>query len=140
MDIRSTIFALATQQTTGVRAEVLSLVFDTADNASFEPRVHFDGAIDHTLSGELAAQVLAVARELLSNAARHAHATRVDVRLTVSDHVTLEVADDGVGIAPDQARRSGLANLARRAESLHGTFAIRSEPGGGTRLTWQVPL
>jgi signal transduction histidine kinase len=139
-DIRSTIFALATQQTTGVRAEVLSLVFDTADNASFEPRVRFDGAIDHTLSGELAAQVLAVARELLSNAARHAHATRVDVRLTVSDRVTLEVADDGVGIAPDQARRSGLANLARRAESLHGTFAIRSEPGGGTRLTWQVPL
>lgn len=139
-DIRSTIFALAAQQTRGVRAELLSLVFDVAEHASFEPRVHFDGAIDHSLSNELAAQVLAVAREMLSNAARHSQATNVDVRLTAHERVTLQVSDDGVGIAADDGRRSGLANLAHRAESLGGTLEIQSEPGRGTRLTWQVPL
>jgi signal transduction histidine kinase len=139
-DIRSTIFALAAQQTRGVRAEVLSLVFDAAERASFEPRVHFDGAIDHMLSNDLAAQVLAVTRELLSNTARHAGATRVDVRLTASDDVMLEVTDDGAGIAAAQTRRSGLANLAQRAESLGGSFEVDSAPGEGTRVTWRVPL
>jgi signal transduction histidine kinase len=139
-DIRSTIFALAAQRTRGVRAEVLSLVFDMAEQASFEPRVHFDGAIDHSLSNELAAQVLAVTRELLSNAARHAKASSLDIRLTVGDEVTLMVGDDGVGIDPQQTRRSGLANLAQRAESLGGTFETDSEPGRGTRFRWRVPL
>jgi signal transduction histidine kinase len=139
-DIRSTIFALAAQHTHGVRAEVLALVFDAAERASFEPRVHFDGAIDHSLSNELAAQVVAVARELLSNAARHAGAMSVDVRLTVSDEVTLKVSDDGTGMPPGTSRRSGLANLAQRAESLGGDFEIQSEPGRGTRVTWRVPL
>jgi signal transduction histidine kinase len=115
-------------------------VFDAAERASFEPRVHFDGAIDHMLSNDLAAQVLAVTRELLSNTARHAGATRVDVRLTASDDVMLEVTDDGAGIAAAQTRRSGLANLAQRAESLGGSFAVDSAPGEGTRVTWRVPL
>jgi signal transduction histidine kinase len=102
--------------------------------------VHFDGAIDHSLSNELAAQVLAVTRELLSNAARHAGATSVDVRLTASDRVTLEIVDDGVGMPSATTRRSGLANLAQRAESLGGDFEVQSEPGRGTRVTWRVPL
>ncbi len=139
-DIRSTIFALAAQQTRGARAEILSLVYKAAERGSFEPRVHFDGAIDHSLSNEMAAQVLAVTRELLSNITRHAHARSVDVRLTVNDDVKLQVTDDGVGISPGEERRSGLGNLAQRAETLRGSFDIESQPGRGTRATWRVPL
>ncbi|MBV8950829.1 MAG: GAF domain-containing protein [Actinobacteria bacterium] len=139
-DIRSTIFALAAQQSRGVRAEVLGLVYEAAERASFEPRVHFDGPIDHTLTNEMASQVLAVTRELLSNVARHSHAKSVDLRLRVNDEVTLQITDDGVGIEPEQTRRSGLGNLAQRAHALGGRFDIESQPGQGARATWRVPL
>jgi signal transduction histidine kinase len=67
-------------------------------------------------------------------------AGRVRQELTVSDEVTLKVSDDGTGMPPGTTRRSGLANLAQRAESLGGDFEIQSEPGRGTRVTWRVPL
>ena len=76
--------------------------------------------LDERVHGFLASDVVAVVREALANAARHAHASTVEVRLTagVSD-VLLEVQDDGVGIRPDPSRRSGTANLA----------VARSRPG-----------
>ncbi len=49
------------------------------------------------------------------------------------------VADDGDGIPADQTRRSGLANLERRATELGGHFTVDSGPDG-TKLTWAVPL
>lgn len=58
------------------------------------------------------------------------------------DAVRLSVADDGVGI-PESGRRSGLRNLARRAESLGGASWFgpgTGEGGGGTTVYWQVPL
>lgn len=53
--------------------------------------------------------------------------------------VTLRVADDGVGM-PATARRSGLRNLAERAESLGGGCDVESRLDGGTVLRWRVPL
>ena len=53
--------------------------------------------------------------------------------------MTLTVTDDGVGL-PEQGRRSGLRNLAERAESLGGSFEAARRPEGGTMLRWQVPL
>ncbi|CAM5607026.1 histidine kinase [Streptomyces badius] len=56
--------------------------------------------------------------------------------------VRLSVADDGVGI-PEGGRRSGLRNLARRAESLGGASRIEpgiGEDGGGTTVVWEAPL
>ncbi len=78
-------------------------------------------------------------REALTNTARHAHATAVDVELTATpDRLTLDVRDNGSGIG-DTTRRSGLANLRHRAEHHGGTLAVDSGPTG-TRLTWSVPL
>ena len=51
----------------------------------------------------------------------------------------LTVQDNGVGV-PEQARRSGLRNLAERAEGLGGGFELISPAEGGTRLTWSAPL
>ena len=55
----------------------------------------------------------------------------------------LTITDNGIGI-PDAAKAEGsghgLPNLRRRAEKLHGTFAIEDNPDGGTVLTWNVPL
>jgi two-component system, NarL family, sensor histidine kinase DevS len=80
-----------------------------------------------------------VLREALSNAARHAHATSVDVTVAADTAiVTLTVTDDGVGI-PEGGRRSGLANQRERAEQLGGSFTATPAPAGGTVLTWTAP-
>jgi signal transduction histidine kinase len=72
--------------------------------------------------------------------ARHAGATRADVDVTATGtDLTLEVGDDGVGLGPS-TRRSGLANLRRRAESRGGSFTVGSGNPSGTRLRWSVPI
>jgi signal transduction histidine kinase len=52
---------------------------------------------------------------------------------------TVDVVDDGVGMARDAAR-SGLINLAARAEQLGGSLRVTSSRSGGTSLVWQVPF
>jgi signal transduction histidine kinase len=54
----------------------------------------------------------------------------------------LTITDDGVGIsgAPSVSGGLGIPNLRRRAEKLHGTLIVDDVPGGGTQLTWTVPL
>jgi signal transduction histidine kinase len=114
-------------------------VQEVAERAELRSTVSFDGPIDAGVDADLAADVLAVLREALSNVARHAGASAVDVRVTVADGLELSVTDDGEGMPAEPARRSGLANLARRAEGHGGTLVIDAGPGGGTLLRWSVP-
>ena len=85
------------------------------------------------------ADVLAVVREGLSNAARHARASRVEVRVDVHDDLAITVSDNGVGIG-DTTRSSGLANLRARAEARGGSMVVGRGEQRGTRLHWRVPL
>ena len=139
--IRTAIFALQQppQGTPrGRRARLLDVVTDVAPALGFEPAVRFSGLLD-TLPDGVADDLLAVLREALTNAARHAHATGVEVELTATaDRLTLEVRDDGTGIG-DTTRRSGLANLSHRAERHGGALTVGSGPAG-TRLVWTVPF
>jgi signal transduction histidine kinase len=81
-----------------------------------------------------------VLQEALSNAVRHARATRVDVLVSAAGGVLLlQVSDDGVGL-PAERHESGLANLAQRAERLGGTFTAGPGEDGGTTVRWTVPL
>lgn len=140
-DIRSTIFALGDTEPSSLRAAIMAMARDWAETGGFEPAVRFDGPVDLAVAPALAEHLLAVAREALSNAARHADAGRVEVILEVdAEVVTLRVIDDGAGMPAEPGRRSGLANLERRAEDLGGTFQVRSEPGAGTGLVWRVPV
>jgi signal transduction histidine kinase len=138
-EIRSSIFALEAHQHTGLRSEIFELVEEVADRAGLQSTVSFDGAIDAGVDADLAADVLAVLREALSNVARHADASGVEVRVSVDGGIELSVRDDGDGIPAEPARRSGLANLARRAEGHGGELVVGAEPGGGTLLRWSVP-
>ncbi len=116
-EIRTSIFALEAHQHRGLRVEVLELVHDVSDRAQLRPHIDFEGAIDAGIGEDVVPDLLAVLREALSNVARHANARNVDVRLSSIDGVELRVADDGEGLPADLERRSGLANLARRAEA-----------------------
>ncbi len=94
--------------------------------------------IDDELGSDIADDVVAVVRECLSNAARHAHATKISVDVHIGNRrVEVHVEDNGQGVNPALSRRSGLSNLAARARRHHGTFSIR--PGGdgaGTTVEW----
>jgi signal transduction histidine kinase len=58
----------------------------------------------------------------------------------VLDDVVLAISDDGIGIDDDEGRRSGLRNMAERAQALGGTFDVRRGGElGGTVVTWRVP-
>ncbi|MFG2135125.1 sensor histidine kinase [Streptomyces sp. NPDC048751] len=99
------------------------------------------------LHGELAATLLRIVQEALSNAARHARATRVGVTLSfMGDEVTLDIRDDGRGFdpaaLPERTRTSGfgLDGMRARAERVAGTLTVESEPGHGTALSARVPL
>lgn len=142
-DIRSTIFALQTADrgALGLRADVLRLVRQAENALGFAPRATFEGLVDSAVPEDVADHLLAVLREALTNAAKHARASRVDVEVRVSDRdVVLRVADDGVGIgaAPDSG--FGLGNLAERAGVLGGSCTVSRRPEGGTDVRWQVPL
>ncbi len=96
---------------------------------------------DDVVPDDVKDDVIAVVREGLANAARHARAASVTVRLSIRDAVVVHVVDDGPGMPPIVARRSGLDNLCERARRHGGTFSIGPAEGGrGTRLRWRVPL
>jgi signal transduction histidine kinase len=81
-----------------------------------------------------------VVSEALTNVAKHAHASVVDVEVDAADSVIeLLVRDDGVGGA-DPRRGSGLVGLRDRVEALGGTLELSSAPGEGTWLRARVPI
>ncbi len=141
-EIRSAIFALQTHpdaQPAALRARILFVAQEMTSALGFAPSLQLDGALDTMVPDEITEHLLTALRESLSNAARHAGATQVDVTITVNHHLVLSVRDNGVGIAQG-GRRSGLRNLEQRAAGLGGSLTARRGDGGGTDLVWRVPL
>jgi signal transduction histidine kinase len=138
-DLRTTIFDLHGRGSagTGLRRRLLDVVTATAGGLS--PTVRMSGVVDDLVTGSLAADVEAVAREAVSNCVRHAGARHVTVTLDVTGEVVLEVVDDGRGIDLRTAR-SGLRDLDERARRRGGGLTVTHLPGGGTRLRWWAPL
>ncbi|MFK0156129.1 PAS domain S-box protein [Streptomyces sp. NPDC090493] len=141
-ELRTTIFDLhqPAQKAASLRAQVLDEASAAQDRLGFAPAVEFEGPVDAALPDATAAHLLAVLREALSNATRHAHASAVTVFVRAGSDLLLEVTDNGRGLDPAVTRSSGLTNLRRRAEKLGGTFDITGDPAGGTRLRWRIPL
>ncbi|PNG98598.1 GAF domain-containing sensor histidine kinase [Streptomyces malaysiensis] len=151
-EVRTAIYALqqAPPETpAGLRGRVLREVRAAAVPLGFQPSLTFVGPVDDQVGPMTGAHLVAALREALSNAFRHARAQRIEVVVDATARladgrpaVRLTVADDGVGV-PAGGRRSGLANLARRAEALGGSSAFGpglGEGGRGTAVTWEAPL
>jgi signal transduction histidine kinase len=141
--IRTTIFGLRAREAVGgqtLRSRAAHAVGEAQHLLGFAPRLSMEGLLDTDVPQQVAEDVMAVLAEALSNAARHAQATRVEVALhATTKEVVLAVSDDGVGL-PAEGRRSGLANLAERAQRLGGSFEASAAEEGGTRLVWRAPL
>ena len=111
---------------------------DRATSWRPRPQVTFLGPVDLMADATLTDDVTAVVTEALANVVRHAQATRVDVTISAAaGRVTVEVADDGVGLG-DAARASAAsATCADRAEALGGTFEVVSGARRRHRARWR---
>jgi signal transduction histidine kinase len=153
--IRTVIFEVERRgpaHTEELRARVLDLVVEAGRPLGFDPHVRFAGVIDATVPKRVGDELLATLREALSNVARHARATAVDVDLRVDDHIRLQVIDNGVGLPPGvtaDTGRLGIPNMRARAQRLGGILRLSAADQGttstgtmstGTMLEWEVPL
>jgi len=141
VQIRSAIFSLHSRpgaDHTGLRARIVEVVDQAAGSLGFAPALRMSGLLDD-LPRPVAEHLLSVLREALSNAARHANASKVEVMVEAGPELRLVVRDNGIGIT-GTGRRSGLDNMAERAERLGGTMRTVPAEGGGTMLEWRVPL
>ncbi|MFC4463939.1 GAF domain-containing protein [Streptomyces xiangluensis] len=143
--VRGTIYALREGDRpgprSGLRAKLLAETDQAAGLLGFTPALRMTGLLDTDVPTEHAEHLVAVLRETLSNAARHAHATAVEVTAeTDGTRLRLRVADNGSGIDPAVTRRSGLDNLRRRAADLGGSFTLTPNQPTGAIAEWTVPL
>jgi len=141
--LRSTVFGLARPNSIGADAADLlrTIAEKAARGLGFHPTVECVGDVDRVSDPELLGHLVLAAREALSNVARHAKASAVNVTLDVCDRsVDLIVADNGIGVPSGHPSGDGIDNLRRRAEECGGSCTIASRPGAGTTVRWSVPL
>ena len=140
--IRSAIFALHSRrhdEPPSLRSQILEVVGEMTSSLGFAPSLRMAGRLDEQVPDETGEHLLSALREALSNAARHAKATRIDVSIEAGRDLVLMVTDNGAGLK-ETKNRSGLANLEERASKLSGSLRVTPAPGGGTELEWRVPL
>ena len=140
--IRSSIFELQNPPTApgGVRSTVLAVAEQTTPLLGFEPTVNFVGPIDTLVGGAEISDVEAVVREGITNVAKHAQATTLEVIvLADASWLSITIRDNGMGIG-DPGRHSGLHNLRARAEEHGGALVVQTGETGGTELRWTARL
>ena len=138
--IRSTIFALREDSSRSLRGTALAIIDQLAPVLPARPDIQLVGPLDTVVDDFIIGDVEAVLRESLTNVAKHAQATKIRVRVQADGRrLAVTVIDDGIGLG-QSTRRSGLANLQRRAERYGGDFSVGNAPEGGLRLQWSIPL
>jgi signal transduction histidine kinase len=138
--IRSTIFALRENSSRSLRGATLAIVDQLAPVLPVRPDIQLVGPLDTVVDDAIVGDVEAVLRESLTNVGKHAQASKIRVRIQADgQHLAITVTDNGIGLAPS-TRRSGLANLHRRAQRYGGDFSVGNTPEGGLRLQWSIPL
>ena len=114
----------------------------------FERRTEITCVFEHdqvpALSETMATAAYRITQEAITNVARHASASRVEVALKVRNStLTLAIVDDGCGFNPPDLSDSeglGVAGMRERAGLVGGTLEVHSEPGKGCRVLFEVPL
>ena len=138
--IRTKIHELQEDSSQSLRGTALAVVDQLAPLLPARPDLSLIGSLDSISDEAIIADVEAVLRESLTNVTKHAHATQVRVRIQAGkQRLHLTVIDNGVGLG-HSTRRSGLANLSRRAEQQGGYLEVGDSAEGGLRLRWSIPI
>lgn len=95
---------------------------------------------ERRISSTVESNAYFVVAEAVTNAVKHAQASRIDVSIEFGDALRIKVADDGVGGVGKATAGSGMTGLTDRVAAFDGKLAIDSPPGGGTAILIQIPL
>jgi signal transduction histidine kinase len=144
-DLRGFIFGLRPElvDRTDLVALLVALTEQLHQNSLVEVNLDLQEHLDEP-PPHVRAELLQIAREALSNVARHAGATETTVRLAADETALhLEIRDNGRGFDPSVMPREGhfgLANMRARAAALGGTLQVESASGGGTNIIVSIPV
>jgi signal transduction histidine kinase len=147
-EVRTMLFTLrpVVLETQGLAAALEHYAERLRQSEELNMEVDADG-YDGQLAKQAEGVVFSVVEEAVGNAKKHAHASRIAVRLSADDHMfTVEIHDDGVGFDIGEAQRRresghlGLLNIEERAELIGGRYSIQSQPGAGTLVRLDIPL
>ena len=140
-DIRQAIFALQARgkAAPGLRDKIMDVLEEMTGPMGLTASLRLTGQLETGIPADVGEDMVHALREALSNAARHGQASSVEVSIEADRELSLLVRDNGTGIT-NTSRRSGLANLAQRAEQHGGTLTVKPASNGGTELHWRVPL
>ncbi|PIB00378.1 sensor histidine kinase, partial [Streptomyces sp. HG99] len=128
----------------GIYPTVLTLkglaaaVKDLADRCPIPAVV--DSKCDQRLPSAVESNAYFIVAEAVTNAVKHAQASRIDISLELGEILRLRVVDDGIGGVDETMAGSGLTGLAGRLAAIGGTLTIESPPGGGTSIMVQIPI
>ncbi len=141
-DFRTAIYGLRTGSTaaTRLRGRLDGVIGQLSGD--LVTTVQYKGPLS-VVEAPLAEHAEAVLKEAISNAVRHAEASKLTVVIHVADELCIDVTDNGNGIPDNIAGNiagNGLANLRERAQAVGGTVSVGDGPGGGTCLRWAAPL
>ena len=145
-DIRTFIVGLGPEADSGLVGALAAMARELLGGTGIELHVDLDDAVqlDRRLSPEAAHELSQIAREALSNIARHSDARRASLVVEVDgDVAVLRVEDDGKGFDPGQplgTAHFGLANLRDRAAAVAGSLTLDSGAGIGTRIIVRLPI
>lgn len=143
-EIRSYIFDLRRGEAVDdIESSLSQLIRDFRVNTLIQADFSVEGKKLRSIQPDRAQHVCQIAREALTNVARHAQARHVDVRLRYGDgRLTLRIADDGVGFpvsGVDGAGR-GLKNMRERAQLLEGALVVEGSPNEGVTVVVTIPF
>ncbi|HEX8939186.1 MAG TPA: GAF domain-containing sensor histidine kinase [Candidatus Limnocylindrales bacterium] len=144
-DIRNFIFGLRPEllEQAGLVGGLAALGDEFRVNSLVDVELEAEGDGLLELPADETTQLLSIAREALSNIARHSKATRAAIKVAADeDAVSLDISDNGVGFDPARPRgpgHQGLVNMRARAADVGGSLEVVSRPGHGTRIIVQLP-
>ncbi|HEC23451.1 MAG TPA: GAF domain-containing protein [Chloroflexi bacterium] len=146
-DIRNYILDLRPERFQGhdLFGALRALTNEFQTNTLADVSLIYDGEINGRLSERVAVVAFHIIQEALANAAKHAAATHVDVRLELQDgeELVVGVRDNGRGFSPDRVAHPlghGLSNMEMRALAIGGRVEIESAPGEGTQVRAYLPI
>lgn len=128
----------------GLEAAVESLVQDFGERAGIRCNLLKETNNQPIFDKDVSIAAYRIVQEALTNIARHAHATEVDVSYIAGDErLFIEIHDNGIGIpdTPETGTKSlGLRGMRERARHVHGDVTVQGAPGKGTTVTLEIAL
>lgn len=143
-ELRNYIFHLRPQQaaTMGLERGITELAREYEVNAVVRPHLDVSSGLDTRVPEQIVPDLLQIVREVLSNCAKHADASMVELCAFVEEgSLELSITDDGRGFDPGSPRVGrGLDNIRERADALGAHLAVDSAPGAGAVVRLRVPV